>query len=306
MRVFLAGATGALGRQLVPLLQSAGHEVSALVRDPERAPAGVQAFHGDALDRASVMDAVLAAQPEAVMHQATALSAGTSNPRRMAAATAPTSRLRTEGTANLLAAADAAGVSRFIAQSIAFAYAPRGPRVLDEDAPLNLDGPRQMRPVVAAVAELERQVLDASGVVLRYGWLYGPGTAFARDGETATMVRRRAYPLGGDGEGIWSFVHVRDAAEAAIAALDFEGSRVFNVVDDHPAPLREWLPEFARLLGAPPPRRVPLWMLRLAAGQVAAEGVTQQRGASNARARAELGWSPRHADWRSGFAEELA
>ena len=305
MRVFVIGATGAIGRQLVPLLQSAGHEVSALVRDPSRTPAGVRAFHGDALDRASVMEAVLEARPDAIVHQATA-GPTANNPRRMRAKLAPTGRLRTEGTANLLAAADAAGTKRFLAQSIAFAYAPRGPRVLDEDAPLNLDAPSQLRAVVEDVADLERQVLDASGVVLRYGWFYGPGTGMARDGETALTVRRRGLPIPAGGGGMWSFIHVRDAAEATVAALDVDGPRVFNIVDDHPAPLAEWLPEYARLLGAKAPRRVPLWLVRLAGGPIAAEGMTQQRGASNVRARAELGWQPRYTDWRSGFAEELA
>jgi nucleoside-diphosphate-sugar epimerase len=305
MRVFVAGATGVIGRELVPLLQGAGHEVSALVRDPARAPNGVRALRGDALDRGSVMDAMLEAQPDAVVHQATAQPTA-NNPRRMRAALAATDRLRTEGTANLLAAADAVGARRFVAQSIAFAYAPVGPRVVDEDAPLNLNAPRQLKPVVEAVADLERQVLGASGVVLRYGWFYGRGTLFARDGDTAQMVRRRAFPIPGDGGGMWSFVHVRDAAEATVAALEVEGPRVFNVVDDHPAPLRDWLPEYARLLGAKPPRHAPLWLIRVAGGPIAAEGMTQQRGASNARARAELGWEPRRASWRSGFAEELA
>lgn len=305
MRVFLTGATGVIGRELVPLLLSAGHEVSSLVRDPAKAPDGVRSFTGDALDRAAVMDAVLEARPEAIVHEATA-GPTANNPRRMRANLAPTGRLRTEGTANLLAAADAAGTTRFLAQSIAFAYAPRGPRVVDEDAPLNLDAPPQLRSVVQDLADLERQVLGASGVVLRYGWFYGPGTSFAAGGDTAQMVRRRAFPIPGDGGGMWSFVHVRDAAEATVAALGVDGPRVFNVVDDHPAPLAEWLPEYARLLGAKPPRRVPLWLVRLAGGPIAAEGMTQQRGASNARARAELGWSPRYADWRGGFAELLA
>ena len=294
-----------IGRELVPLLASAGHEVSALVRDPARAPAGVQTLRGDVLDRASVMDAVLEAKPDAIIHEATA-GPTANNPRRMRAKLAPTGRLRTEGTANLLAAADAAGVSRFLAQSIAFGYAPAGPRVVDEDAPLNLDAPAQLRPVVEAVADLERQVLAASGVLLRYGWLYGRGTSLAADGDTAKMVRRRGLPIPGDGAGMWSFVHVRDAAEATVAALGVDGPRVFNIVDDHPAPLSEWLPEYARLLGAKPPPHVPLWLVRVTGGPVAAQGMTQQRGASNARARGEMGWAPRHADWRGGFAEELA
>ena len=305
MRVFVAGANGTIGRQLVPLLQSAGHEVSALVRDPARAPAGVQVVHGDALDRASVLDAMVAAQPEAVIHQATAAPVST-NPRRMKSQLAPTSRLRTQGTANLLAAASAVGATRFVAQSVAFAYAPAGPRVVDEDAPLNTDAPGQMRAVVRAVAELERQVIEASGVVLRYGWFYGPGTTFARDGEYARMISRRMFPIAGNGEARWSFVHVRDAAEATVAALAADGPRIFNIVDDHPAPVREWVPECARLLGARTPRHVPLWLVRMTAGPVGVASMTEQRGASNARARAELVWEPRHPDWRSGFAEELA
>ena len=305
MRVFVAGATGAIGRQLVPLLQSAGHDVSALVRDPARAPSGVRALRGDALDRPSVMDAMREARPDAVIHEATALP-GYTNPRRMSAQLRPTSRLRTEGSANLLAAAQAAGAQRFIAQSIAFAYAPAAPAVLDEDAPLNVDGPGGLRPVVRAVAEVERQVLDAGGVVLRYGWFYGPGTSLERGSAYAKMVSRRMFPLAGSGDALWSFIHVRDAAEATVAALAVDGPRVFNIVDDHPAPIREWLPEYARLLGAPPPRHVPMWLWRLATGPAGAGGMQGQRGASNARARAALGWAPRHADWRGGFAELLA
>jgi nucleoside-diphosphate-sugar epimerase len=178
--------------------------------------------------------------------------------------------------------------------------------VVDEDAPLNVDAPGQQRPVVRAVAELERQVLAASGVVLRYGWFYGPGTTLARDGNYAQMIRGRMFPIAGDGGAVWSFVHVRDAAEATVAALGVDGPRVLNVTDDHPAPVSEWLPEYARLLGAPPPRHVPVWLTRLVAGPVGVAAMTKQRGASNVRARTELHWEPRHADWRSGFAEELS
>jgi nucleoside-diphosphate-sugar epimerase len=224
----------------------------------------------------------------------------------MRAQLAPTNRLRTEGTANLIAAAEAAGAGRIVAQSVAFAYAPRGDRVVDENAPLNLEAPAQFRGAVEAIAEHERLVTEAGGVVLRYGFVYGPGTGYAADGATAEMVRRRLFPIPGDGGAMFSFVHVRDAAEAAVAALQLEGPATFNVVDDHPAALSEWLPEYARLLGAKPPRRVPAWLMRLAGGPVALEGTTRQRGASNARARAQLHWQPRHAGWREGFAEELA
>jgi nucleoside-diphosphate-sugar epimerase len=302
MRVLVAGATGVIGRQLVPLLQSAGHEVSALARDPAKAPEGVEVVEGDALDPSSVARAVEAGRPEAIVHQLTALPA-MSNPRRLRAQLKSTNRLRTEGTANLV---EAAGGRPIVAQSVAFAYAPRGDRVVDEDTPLNLDCPRQFREGVAAIAAHEQQITGASGVVLRYGWLYGPGTAYARDGAYAALVRRRGFPIAGDGGGVFSFVHVRDAAEATVAALELQGPRTLNIVDDHPAPIREWLPEYARLLGAKPPRHVPLWLMRLAAGPLGVESMTEQRGASNARARAALGWEPAYPDWRGGFAEELA
>jgi nucleoside-diphosphate-sugar epimerase len=305
MRVLVAGATGVIGRQLVPLLEAAGHDVAALTRDPAKAPAGVEAIACDALDRDSTVAAVRAAGPDAIVDELTALPASV-NPRRMRAQLAPTNRLRTEGTANLIAAAQAAGVGRIVAQSVAFAYAPRGDRVVDEDAPLNLEAPAQFRDAVEAIAEHERLVTEAGGVVLRYGFFYGPGTTYAADGATAQMVRRRQFPIPGDGGAMFSFVHVRDAAEATVAALGVQGPATFNVVDDQPVPLREWLPEYARLLGAKPPRRVPAWLARLVGGPMALEGTTQQRGASNALARARLGWQPHHADWRGGFAEDLA
>ena len=305
MRVFVAGATGVIGRQLVPLLQSAGHEVSALVRDPSRAPASVDALRGDALDRDAVVQAVREARPDAIVHALTALPEFI-NPRLMRRKLRPTNRLRTEGTANLLAAAREAGVERVVAESIAFAYASRGDRLVDEDAPLALDGAPQFRDGVRAVADLERQVTEARGVVLRLGWLYGPGTSFRRGGAHARLVERRLFPVVGDGGGVWSFVHVRDAAEAFVAALAVDGPRIFNITDDHPAPVSEWLPEYARLLGARPPRRVPAWLTHVTSGAITVDQLTRSRGASNARARAELGWAPRHADWRGGFAEELA
>jgi nucleoside-diphosphate-sugar epimerase len=309
MRVFVAGASGAIGRQLVPLLLDAGHEVVGLARSEASAErlraAGAEAALGDALDRDSVVEAVRAAAPDAIVHQLTAIPANL-KPRGLRRQLGPTDRLRRIGTTNLLAGAGAANVSRFVAQSIAYAYAPRGERVVDEDAPLSLDAQTDFRPTVEAVADHERQVTGAGGVVLRYGWFYGPGTAYARDGATAQLVRRRAFPIGGSGAGRFSFIHVRDAAAATVAALAIDGPAVLNVVDDDPAPVSEWLPEYARALGAKPPRRVPVWLGRLAAGKYAVELMTEQRGASNARARAQLGgWQPVYSSWREGFAADL-
>jgi nucleoside-diphosphate-sugar epimerase len=308
MRVFVAGASGAIGRQLVPLLLSAGHSVAALARSDASAAAlreaGVEPLRGDALDREAVVEAVGSAAPDAVVHQLTALPANLT-PRGMAKQLAPTNRLRREGTANLIAAAEAASVRRLVAQSIAFAYAPRGERVEDEDAPLNLDAAPEFRATIEAVAELERQVTEFGGVVLRYGYFYGAGTAYADDGSYPAMVRRRAFPIVGSGDGVFSFVHVRDAAEATVAALDVDGPAIFNVTDDEPAPVREWVPELARVLGAKSPRRVPAWLARPITGKHAVEMMTEQRGASNVRAREQLGWTPSHPSWREGFRSEL-
>ena len=302
MRVLVAGATGVIGRQLVPLLQAAGHEVSALVRHIDRAPSGTEPAVADALDREATADAVSRARPDIVVHQLTALPRET-KPRRVRKQMEPTNRLRREGTRNLVAAADGRPI---VAQSIAFAYEPGGNRIKDEGAPLDLHAPASFREAVEAIADHEGQITDAGGVVLRYGHLYGPGTVYARDGHTAAMVRRRAYPIVGDGDGIFSFVHARDAAEATVAALELNGPRILNIVDDEPAPVRDWLPEYARLLGARPPWHAPVWLARLLAGEFGVQGLTAQRGASNARARAELGWQPSHASWRDGFAAELA
>jgi nucleoside-diphosphate-sugar epimerase len=251
-----------------------------------------------------VVAAVVAAGPDALVHELTSLP-GALRPRAMRKQLAPTARLREEGTANLLAGAAEAGVGRIVAQSIAFAYAPRGPMVVDEDAPLWTDARREFAPTGAAVASLERQVTAAGGVVLRYGWFYGPGTSFARDGASAEMVRRRGFPIIGSGAGLYSFVHIRDAAEATVAALSIDGPAVLNVVDDDPAPVRDWLPEYARLLGAKPPRTAPAWLARMLAGGHAVAVMEGQRGASNARARERLGWAPAHPSWREGFAAEL-
>ncbi|MEA2271573.1 MAG: hypothetical protein QOI98_281 [Solirubrobacteraceae bacterium] len=305
----MAGGTGAIGRPLVPALLAAGHEVVALARSRESAERlraqGAEPALGDALDRDAVVEAVRVAYPDAVVHQLTAIPRAL-RPRRFAEDFALTNRLRTEGTRNLLDGAAAAGTERFVAQSIAFAYAPGGPTVKDEDAPLWLDSPRSYHPVLDALVELEGAVTAAGGAVLRYGQLYGPGTMYAADGSIAGEVRRRRMPIVGDGGGVASFVHVEDAAQATVAALETGATGIFNVVDDEPAPAREWLPVYAALLGAPPPRRVPRGVVWLVAGALAAHFTAGVPGASNRRAREVLGWTPSRPTWRDGFAAELA
>jgi nucleoside-diphosphate-sugar epimerase len=304
VRVFVAGAAGAIGRPLVPQLVAAGHEVTGTTRSPGRAEeiraAGAKPAVVDALDAAALREAVEVAAPEAVVHQLTSLPTRF-NPRRRGLYDA-TNRVRGEGTRNLLDAARAAGVRRFVCQSIAFAYAPQGspPRVLDEDAPLNLDAPPPFSEAMRVVAEMERAVLDADGLVLRYGWFYGPGTHYGEDGTMAADVRKRRFPVVGDGSGLFSFIHVDDAAAATVAAVERGGSGVYNVVDDEPAALRDWLPVYAAAIGAQPPRRVRVWVARLVAGKMAGS-VNLQPGASNARAKRELGWEPRWRTWREGF-----
>jgi 2-alkyl-3-oxoalkanoate reductase len=303
VRVFVAGAAGAIGRPLVPRLVAAGHQVTGTTRSPERAEeiraAGATPVVVDALDAVALREAVEVAAPEAVVHQLTSLPARF-NPRRRGLYDA-TNRVRREGTRNLLDAARAAGARRFVCQSIAFAYAPQGPpRVLDEDAPLNLDAPPPFSEAMRVVCEMERAVLDADGMVLRYGWFYGPGTHYGEDGTMAADVRRRRFPVVGDGAGLFSFIHVDDAAAATVAAVERGGSGVYNVVDHEPAALRDWLPVYAEAIGAPPPRRAPVWLARLVAGRMAGS-VNLQPGASNAKARRELGWEPRWRTWREGF-----
>jgi nucleoside-diphosphate-sugar epimerase len=310
VKVFVAGATGALGRPLVRALVAAGHEVTGTSRTASRA-ALVDADGGtgvvcDALDRDAVLRAVSAAQPEVVVHQLTALPESFAKLRKGSPAT---NRLRSEGTRHLVDAALEAGARRVIAQSIAFLYAPEGPPVADEDAPTWRSAAEPFGSMLAALGELEQTVLDTpgiEGVVLRYGAIYGPGTWYAPDGDMTRQVRRRLLPVVGSGGGIVSFVHVDDAAAATVCALDHGAPGVYNVVDDEPVAYRELLPEYARLVGGKPPRHIPAWLVRLAAGSVAAISVTEQRGAANAKAKRELGWSPRYPSWRAGFAAEFS
>ena len=305
MRVFLAGAAGAIGRPLVPLRVAAGHEVTGTTRSPERADAiraaGATPVVVDALDAGALRAAVEEAAPDAIVHQLTALPARLNfRNRNLYAAT---NRLRAEGTRTLLDAARAVGTRRFVWQSIAFAYAPgQRPEVMDEDAPLAVTGPPPFGEAVGVVDAMERSVVEAGGVVLRYGWFYGPGTHFGDDGTMAADVRRRRFPIVGSGAGLFSFIHVDDVAAATVAALERGQPGIYNAVDDEPAAVGDWLPVYAEAIGAPRPWRVPVWLARLVAGRMATMMNTLP-GASNAKAKRELGWQPRWSSWREGFRE---
>ena len=310
MRVFLAGGTGVIGRALVPQLRDAGHEVTAMTRFEERAEKlrglGVEAVVCDAFDTDRVVLAVESARPEVVVNQLTDIPKAI-NPRKMAEQFRTNDRLRTEGTRNLMRGASAAGARRLISQSIAWAYAPTEGLWTEEDR-LWLEAPEPWGRSVNAVAALEEATLGdggVEGVVLRYGFFYGPGSAYASDGSTAAMVRKRAFPVVGDGAAVYSYIHVDDAAGATVAALDHGPPGAYNVVDDDPGKVREWLPEYAEALGARAPRTVPRFLARLGAGKFAVYMMTGLQGATNAKAKRELGWQPRWASWRHGFREAL-
>jgi nucleoside-diphosphate-sugar epimerase len=310
MRIFLAGATGALGSRLVPQLLAAGHDVTGTTRSSAKADAlraaGVEPVVADGLDRDAIVAAVVGARPDAIVHQLTAL-AGMSSLRDFDGAFALTNRLRTEGTDNLLAAAREAGVGGFVAQSYAgWPYARSGGPVKSEDDPLDPDPVPSMRETLAAIRHLEAAVTEAGGIVLRYGGFYGPGTGLTRGGEQVEMIRKRRFPIVGDGGGVWSFVHIDDAAAATVAALERGTPGIYNVVDDEPAPVRDWLPVLAAAAGAKPPRRLPRWLARLAAGEALTAMMTESPGASNAKARGELDWAPAHPSWREGFRDVLS
>ncbi len=311
MKVFVAGASGAIGRQLVPQLLAAGHEVTGMTRSEENAEAiraaGAEAVVCDVFDLTSLESAVAEAVPEVVVHELTALP-----PRldpKAKGALEPTNRLRTEGTRNLIVAAKAAGARRLIAESVAFFYAPEGDWVKNEDAPAFADAPGPFGSAGKALAELERQVTGAEGlegVVLRYGWLYGPGTYYDRDGSQTEDFHKRRMPVVGKGTGTFSFIQVDDAASATVAAVERGDPGVYNVVDDEPVAMSEWVPVFAEAVGAKKPRRVPVWLARLVAGSAVVGMATDQRGAANAKAKRELGWQPRYPSWRQGFADPAA
>ena len=300
MRVFVAGATGAIGSRLVPQLLERGHHVTGTSRSEEKAARlralGAEAVELDLLDPRAVREAVEAARPDAIVHQATAL-AGLSDFKNFDRSFALTNRLRTEGMHALVAAARDSGVGRLVAQSFAgWPYARVGGPVKTEEDPLDPSPPSAMRETLAAIEELEQTVVAADGLALRYGGFYG-----SPDDAQLELVRKRRFPIVGDGGGVWSFVHLDDAAAATVLAVERGAPGVYNVVDDDPAPVREWLPELARTIGAKPPRRVPRWLARLAAGEAGVVLMTEIRGASNAKAKRELGWQLRHPSWRHGF-----
>jgi 2-alkyl-3-oxoalkanoate reductase len=300
MRVLVAGATGAIGRRLVPQLVGAGHHVVATTRTPDKTALlhrlGAEPLVVDGLDAGAVGEAVARTEPDAIVHQMTAL-AGMTNLRHFDKVFATTNLLRTKGLDHLLAAARATGVERFVAQSYTGWTNPRtGGAVKTEADGDDPNPPKWQRESLAGIQYLDGAVTEFGGVVLRYGSFYGPGASE----DMAQLVRRGKMPIAGDGGGIWSWCHLDDAASATLAALE-RGRGVYNIVDDEPAPVSEWLPHFAEAVGAKRPMHVPVWLARLAAGEVGVSMLTQIRGSSNAKAKAELGWAPRWTTWRDGF-----
>lgn len=312
MKVFVAGASGAVGKSLVPQLVAAGYDVVAMTHSPESAPQlralGAEPVVADALDRSAVVRAMRDTHPEIVIHELTALK-GVKNYARFDDEFALTNRLRTEGTDYLLEAARAVGARRFIAQSFGnWNYARTGSALKTEENALDPSPPRNQVKSLEAIRNLEGATLGVEGiegVILRYGNLYGPGTSIAKGGDVAAMAHKRMFPVIGDGAGVWSFIHVDDAAAAAVAAIGHGAAGVYNVCDDEPAPVRVWLPEFARAIGARPPLHIPVWLGRLMVGEVGVSLMTQVRGASNAKAKRELNWGPGYASWRLGFKSGL-
>jgi nucleoside-diphosphate-sugar epimerase len=307
MRVLVVGATGAIGRQLVPQLLAAGHQVSATTRSPAKVEtlraAGTDPLVLDGLDGAAVGEVVATAEPEVIVHEMTAIPASI-NLRKFDQTFAATNRLRTTGLDHLLAAATAQGVRRVIAQSYAgWPNIRSGGPVKTEDDPLDPEPPAAQREALDAIRYLEQAVTTAplEGLALRYGSLYGPGSS----DQFVRLLKRRQVPLIGDGGGVWSFLHVTDAAAATVAAVHGGSPGVYNIVDDEPAPVAQWLPVMARAAGAKPPLHLPAWIGRLAAGEAGLSMMTQIRGCANAKAKAELGWQPIWPSWRDGFARGL-
>jgi nucleoside-diphosphate-sugar epimerase len=312
MRIFLAGATGALGTALVPKLVAAGHYAVGSTRSADRAAAlhdqGAAGVVMEPLDEESVRRAVAGARPDVVIHQLTALSGMTGNPKRFDEEFAETNRLRTTGLDLLVDAARRSGATRFLAQSFTgWPNARTGPAVVDESAPLDPHPAKESRKSLAAIRYVEETVprlVDMEGLVLRYGGFYGHGTG-ATGAELLRMVRRRRFPVVGDGAGMLSFVHIADAADATVLALTHGAPGLYNIVDDDPAPVAEWLPKLAELAGARTPRHLPGWLARPMIGEHGMALMTTSRGSSNAKARRELRWTPGHPSWREGFAAEL-
>jgi 2-alkyl-3-oxoalkanoate reductase len=310
VRVFVAGATGAVGRPLVPKLVAAGHEVTGMTRSESKAEdvrrAGARAVVADVFDVDALGAAMEEARPEVIVHELTALPDRIDF--RKADTYAATNRVRTEGTRNLIDAARTAGARRIVCQSIAFAYRMDAEGLKTENDPLLSEAGGAFGSGVSALREMEAMVLGADGLdglVLRYGFFYGPGTYYAANGTSTDDVRRRRLPIVGKGSGVFSFIHVDDAADATVAAVERGAPGVYNVTDDEPAPMREWVPVFAEAAGAKPPRRVPVWLARFVAGKDVSNFALELRGASNEKAKRELGWKPAHSSWRSGLAESL-
>jgi len=304
MHVYLAGGTGAIGTRLVPQLVERGHAVTATTRDPAKTQMleslGARAVVVDGLDSAAVGEAVAKAEPDAVVHQLTALS-GTLDVRHFDRSFAVTNRLRTEGLDHLLAAAQATGVPHVVAQSYTgWPNIRAGSWVKDEEDPLDPEPPAAQRESLAAIRYLEETVRKVDGAVLRYGGFYGDASD-----PMLPLVRKRRFPLVGGGPGYMSWVHLEDAAAATVLALEQQARGIFNIVDDEPAPASQWLPYLAECIGAKPPMRLPVWVARLAAGEVAVSMLTKTRGSSNERARRELGWELRWPSWRQGFRDGL-
>jgi nucleoside-diphosphate-sugar epimerase len=311
MRVFVAGATGAVGAPLVRALVRRGHDVVGTTRSPVRAKgieaAGATAAVVDASDADAVKRAVAEAAPDVIVHELTAIPADL-DIRHFDRAFATTNRLRTEGTDHLVAAAEGVAVRRFVAQSFEpWMYARSGSWVKTEEDALEEDPPAQVRSTLEALRYVERATLAGpfEGVALRYGGFYGPGSSMTRTAPMADAIRRRRFPIVGSGDAMWSFVHVEDAAEATALAVERGAPGAYNVTDDEPAPVREWLPALADALGAPAPRRVPVWLGRVFAGELGVAMMTELRGGSNAKAKRELGWTLRYPSWREGFREGL-
>jgi len=298
MRVLVVGASGAIGTRLIPQLIDRGHEVTGTCHSPGKTgrlrELGAEPVVLDTLDAGAVRDAVTAARPDAIVHQATAL-AGARFSLSLDRMFAPTNRLRTEGTDALLAAAREAGVRRFVAQSFApYRYDRRGGPVKTEDDPLDPAPPKRARQTFAAMSHLDQAVTGAGGIALRYGGFYGEPDAMVK------AMRKRQYPMIGDGRGIMPFIHLDDAAAATVLALEHDGPAIYNITDDEPAPARDWMPVLAEVLGAKPPRRIPAWIARLIMGD-GLSMMTESRGASNEKAKKELGWTLRYPTWREGF-----
>lgn len=302
MKLFIAGGTGAIGRFLVPLLVNAGHKVTALTRSADRtsqlAQMGAVPVVGDVYDEARVARLIAQSEAQIVIHQLTAFGTKTGDPY------AETIRVRIEGTRSLIAAARAARARRFIAQSISFMCSPLGGGLTDEETPLYLEAPPAVRALAQAIASLEHQTLNASGMsgtVLRYGWFYGPGTSWDPDGFIPRAIREGTYPIVGAGAGTYSFINLRDAAAATVRALAHDVTGIYNIVDDSPVRLSEWLPFVANLLGALAPGQEDVASARKRVGDMRVYYMNEQRGASNAKAKRELNWRPAFPSWRAGL-----